>query len=537
MALPFPPELDPFVRVQVATGVVPPLTHVDQYLLCAQEADASDLHLSVAAVPTWRRHGLLGPIWPGALPLAAVDTERLARGFLTDAQIAKVEGAGDVDFAYPSPMLGRFRVSVVRHRLGWNLVFRIINPRLRSMDELNLPGFLKRFTEYQNGLVLVTGAVGSGKSTTLAALVDQINGDRRDHIITLEDPVEYVIPPRGCHVTQREVPTHTRSFATALRGALREDPDVIVVGEMRDLETIALAVTAAETGHLVLGTLHTGSAARTLDRVLDVFPADQREQIRGMVSESLRGIVSQQLVPRADGQGRALALEVLVNTPAVGNCIRESKMFMLPGIIQTGRKQGMRLMDDSLAELAAAGTITVEEALARGVLPDHPAPGAREAVRNNGQRLRKNDRQVRRDADGRVGGGALRERVPAAAGGMDREVLAGWEHDPATLDPVLEISVHLFHDRAVTLRRGKDLHRDQRRLRLPGLVVEKIGRLSAVDAQVGRVGPPAEFEGQLADDAGLAVLEEFSNQIGLDDPVVSARHRFSAFLFVGERNR
>ncbi len=365
MALLSPPVVVPLpTHVQVIEEAVPPLAHVDDYLRYGQTADASDLHLSVSTVPMWRRFGHLGPIWPSAVPLAAGDTERLARGFLTDAQIAAVEGPGDVDFAYTSA-LGRFRVSVVRHRLGWDLVFRIISTRLRSMNELNLPDSLKRLTEYHNGLVLVTGAVGSGKSTTLAAMVDQINGDRHDHIITLEDPIEYVIPPRTCHVTQREVHTHTKSFATALRGALREDPDVIMVGEMRDLETISLAITASETGHLVLGTLHTGSAARTLDRVLDVFPVDQREQIRIMVSESLRGIVSQQLVPRADGKGRVLALEVLTNTPAVGNCIRESKTFMLPGIIQTGRKQGMKLMDDSLTELALAGTVTAEEALAR----------------------------------------------------------------------------------------------------------------------------------------------------------------------------
>ncbi len=366
MALLFPPAVATSLgpQAEVTADEVPPLAHVDEYLRYGQEADASDVHLSVGTVPTWRRFGHLGPVWSQALPLAAADTERLARAFLTDAQIAKVEGAGDVDFAYTSA-LGRFRVSVVRHRLGWDLVFRIINTRLRSMDELGLPESLKRLTEYHNGLVLVTGAVGSGKSTTLAAMVDQINGDRHDHIITLEDPIEYVIPPRNCHVTQREVHTHTRSFATALRGALREDPDVIMVGEMRDLETISLAITASETGHLVLGTLHTGNAARTLDRVLDVFPVDQREQIRVMVSESLRGIVSQQLVPRADGRGRALALEVLTNTPAVGNCIRESKTFMLPGIIQTGRKQGMKLMDDSLVELALAGSIAPGEALAR----------------------------------------------------------------------------------------------------------------------------------------------------------------------------
>ena len=206
-------------------------------------------------------------------------------------------------------------------------------------------------TRYQNGLILVTGSVGSGKSTTLAALVEQMNMERREHIITLEDPIEYIFEPKGCHITQREVHTHTRSFGAALRGALREDPDVIMVGEMRDLETISLAITASETGHLVLGTLHTGNASRTLDRLLDVFPVDQQEQIRIMVSESLRGIISQQLVPRPDGTGRVLALEMLTNTPAVANVIREAKTFMLPGIIQTGKKQGMQLMDDALASL------------------------------------------------------------------------------------------------------------------------------------------------------------------------------------------
>lgn len=233
------------------------------------------------------------------------------------------------------------------------------------MDELGLPEQLKMLTEFHNGLVLVTGSVGSGKSTTLAALVDQINRSRHDHIITLEDPIEYLIPSGKCHVTQREVHTHTKSFANALRGALREDPDVIMVGEMRDLETISLAITASETGHLVLGTLHTSNAARTLDRLLDVFPTDQRDQIRIMVSESLRGIISQQLVPRADGNGRALAIEILMNTPAIGNVIREGKTFMLPGIIQTGKKLGMKLMDDSIAELFQAGTISAEEAVYR----------------------------------------------------------------------------------------------------------------------------------------------------------------------------
>jgi twitching motility protein PilT len=212
--------------------------------------------------------------------------------------------------------------------------------------------------------------VGSGKSTTLAALINEINHERNDHIITLEDPIEYVFASEKCHVNQREVHTHTDSFAAALRGALREDPDVIMVGEMRDLETISLAITASETGHLVLGTLHTGSAARTLDRVLDVFPTDQRDQIRIMVSESLRGIISQQLVPRRDGHGRVLAIEFLVNTPAVGNCIREGKTFMLPGIMQTGKALGMITMDDALKDLYHAGLITIEDALFRAIDQD-----------------------------------------------------------------------------------------------------------------------------------------------------------------------
>ncbi len=340
------------------------LEHVDQYLLVGQESDASDIHLGVHSLPIWRRFGVLEPIWLRSDQLTPHDTERLAMGFLDEVQQKQLADRGDVDFAYATSF-GRFRASVVRHRLGIDMVFRIINTKLRSMDELGLPQSLKALTQYHNGLVLVTGAVGSGKSTTLAALVNEVNEKRHDHIITLEDPIEYIISSRNCHVTQREVHTHTRSFGAALRGALREDPDVIMVGEMRDLETISLAITASETGHLVLGTLHTGNAARTLDRVLDVFPTDQREQIRIMVSESLRGIVSQQLIPRADGRGRVMALEILTNTPAVANLIREAKTFMLPGVMQTGKKQGMKLMDDSLTELYDAGLITQEEAYSR----------------------------------------------------------------------------------------------------------------------------------------------------------------------------
>src|SRR5437899_5710517 len=338
--------------------------HVDEYLAIAQEAGASDVHLGVNAPPLWRLHGYLQPIWLDAPRLTSDNTLALAEGFLSDLHKTQLNERGDADFAYATDF-GRFRTSVVRQRLGVDLVFRIINTKVRTMDELGLPEHLKLLTRYQNGLILVTGSVGSGKSTTLAALVDQVNIERREHIITLEDPIEYVLEPKGCHITQREVHTHTRSFAAALRGALREDPDVIMVGEMRDLETISLAITAAETGHLVLGTLHTSNASRTLDRLLDVFPVDQQEQIRIMISESLRGVISQQLIPRADGTGRVLAIETLTNTPAVSNVIREARAFMLPGIIQTGRKQGMQLMDDALIDLRKQGLISAEEALAR----------------------------------------------------------------------------------------------------------------------------------------------------------------------------
>jgi twitching motility protein PilT len=341
-----------------------PLSHVDEYLAFGLRGGASDVHLGVNSPPLWRLHGTLQPIWPDAPRLTSDKTVALAEGFLPNFQKTQLTERGDADFAY-SNKFGRFRTSVVRQRLGVDLVFRIIDTEVRTMDDLGLPEHLKLLTRYQNGLILVTGSVGSGKSTTLAALVEQVNIERREHIITLEDPIEYVLEPKGCHVTQREVHTHTRSFAAALRGALREDPDVIMVGEMRDLETISLAITAAETGHLVLGTLHTGNASRTLDRLLDVFPPDQQEQIRIMVSESLRGVISQQLIPRVDGQGRVLALETLTNTPAVANVIREAKTFMLPGIIQTGKKQGMQLMDDALVDLYKRGVISAEEAYAR----------------------------------------------------------------------------------------------------------------------------------------------------------------------------
>ena len=338
--------------------------HVNDYLSLGKQVSASDVHLSVSSPPTCRRYGSLLPMWENAPLLSAEDTEDLVKSFLNEQQMQRLLEMGDVDFAYTNEN-GRYRTSVVRQRLGYDLAFRIIDSALRTLDELQMPPQLKLLTQYQNGLVLVTGPMGSGKTTTLAALVQEINLHRGDHIITLEEPIEYIIPSAGCHVTQREVQTHTKSCAAALRGALREDPDVIMVGEMRDLETIQLAITASETGHLVLGTLHTSNAPRTLDRLLDVFPADQRDQIRMMVSESLLGIVSQQLIPRADGQGRVVAMEIMLNSPAIANVIREAKTFMLPGIIQTGKKAGMILMDESVAALYRKGLITTEEALYR----------------------------------------------------------------------------------------------------------------------------------------------------------------------------
>ena len=341
------------------------LAHVDEYLSIGIEYGCSDIHLSTAYPPAWRRHGTLAPIWDDHQALTEEDTTRLAKSFLSEKEWTRLQEIGDVDFAYASET-GRFRASVVRQRLGIDIVFRIIDTTIRTMEELGLPvDHLVPLTRYHNGLILVTGAVGSGKSTTLASLINFINHDRDDHILTLEDPIEFVFDSARCHVNQREVHTHTESFPKALRGALREDPDVIMVGDMRNLETISLALTAAETGHLVLATLTTGNAPRTLDRILDVFPVDQRDQIRVMVSESLRGVISQQLVPNMDGTGRSLALELLVNTPAVAATVRDGKTFMLPGIMQTGKKVGMITMDESLRNLYVKGQISQEEALFR----------------------------------------------------------------------------------------------------------------------------------------------------------------------------
>ncbi|MDR1305445.1 MAG: PilT/PilU family type 4a pilus ATPase [Verrucomicrobiales bacterium] len=335
------------------------------FLQAAVGMGTSDIHLSPEAPVLVRYHGQLMPLNTALPNLSAVQTEALARQFLTADQQKLVEERGSIEFSYSHEGVGRFRSSVVRQRRGWEAVFRVIEHRIRSMKELGFPPVMYELIKYHNGLILVTGAVGCGKTTTLAAMVQEINQDRKDHIITLEDPIEYVFTSAGCRLTQREIHTHTESYSSALRTALRQDPDVIMVGEMRDLETISLAITASETGHLVLATLHTSNAARTMQRLLDVFPVEQQAQIRTMVSESLRGVLCQQLIPRADGKGRVMAMEIMTNKPAIGALIREGKNFMLPGQIQISHKDGMVLMDDSLLELVKQNLITPEEAFNR----------------------------------------------------------------------------------------------------------------------------------------------------------------------------
>ncbi|MDJ0788786.1 MAG: type IV pilus twitching motility protein PilT [Myxococcota bacterium] len=325
------------------------------------ERGASDVHIHSGTPLRLRLAGRFEAQGDEVIPADAA--EEMVLSALSPEQRATFEELGELDFAYTAPDLGRFRVNVYRQQRGIDGVFRCLPTRPPSLEELGLPGTLAKFTNYHQGLVLVTGPANCGKSSTLAAMVDIINEERREHILTIEDPIEVVHPPKRCVVNQRNVGRHTESFARALRGALREDPDVIVIGELRDLETVSLALTAAETGHLVLGTLHTNSAIRTLNRIVGVFPADQQDQIRNMVSESLRAVVSQRLVPTADGNGRVPALEMLVVNKAVGNLIRENKTFQILSILQTGASQGMCLLDDSLKQLIADGSITREEAL------------------------------------------------------------------------------------------------------------------------------------------------------------------------------
>lgn len=327
-------------------------------------ANSSDLHLRVGESPVFRTHGEIA--WQQGDPLPADELERMLRSILPDRNLKEWEETGDSDFGYELPGLARFRVNAARDRKGPVAVFRVIPAKIVTVDDLGISEAVRRLCFLTKGLVLVTGPTGSGKSTTLCALTDLINRERKDHIITIEDPIEFVHENKSCLVTQREVGTHTTSFKKALRAALREDPDVVVVGEMRDLETTAIAIETAETGHLVFGTLHTTTASSTVDRIIDQFPADRQSQIRTMLSESLKGVISQTLCKKK-ASGRVAAWEVLLVTPAISNLIREGKTFQIPSIIQTGKKLGMAMLNDSLLELVDRNLITPKEAYFRSV--------------------------------------------------------------------------------------------------------------------------------------------------------------------------
>lgn len=332
---------------------------LEDYLAMARRKGATDLHINVGSPPMIRKFGnmisLQGP------PLTSTETESLLFQILSEDDRKKLVQESVLD-ACMKLGDGRYRCCFVKQRAGWDGSFRIISDEIPTFDGLGLPDELIRLTEFREGLVLITGPSGSGKSTTLAAFVDLINRTRNEHIITLEEPVEYIFTSDQSQISQREVGLHTSSFSAALRAALREDPDIIVVGELRDRETTSLAISAAETGHLVFATLHTTSAAQTIYRLLDFFPPGQRNQIRAMVSESMRGIICQRLIPKSDGDGMALAQEIMFNVTSIANLIREDRVFQIPNMIQINNMNGMRLLDESIAELLQQEVITPEEA-------------------------------------------------------------------------------------------------------------------------------------------------------------------------------
>lgn len=336
------------------------LQRLKALLVTARNDKASDLHLSPGRAPFTRGFGLIN--YPDLPALNAEESEDLCLSCLTPRQEDQIREDSQLDFSFEFSGGGRYRCNVYRQRLGWEGAFRIVPDHVPTMSELGLPDALERLTEYHQGMILVTGPSGSGKTTTVASMIQHINESRPDHIITLEDPVEYVFEPKQCQITQREIGVHTKSFAQALRAALREDPDVILVGELRDVETISIASSAAETGHLVFGTLHTGSAARSVARIIDSYPPEQREQASSMISKSVRGVISQQLIPRKDGAGLALALEILIFTSAVSSMVRDGKTHQLQSAMQSGKRAGMKLMDESLTELVQKGIITGREA-------------------------------------------------------------------------------------------------------------------------------------------------------------------------------
>ena len=329
---------------------------------------ASDLHLSAGLPPMIRVHGDVRKI--NLPPMEGKDVHKLIYDIMNDLQRKVYEEIKECDFSFEIPNLARFRVNAFQQQRGAAAVFRTIPSKVLSLEQLNAPGVFKDIASYPRGIVLVTGPTGSGKSTTLAGMIDYINENEFGHILTVEDPIEFVHQSKRCLINQRELGPHTMSFANALKSALREDPDVVLVGEMRDLETIRLALTAAETGHLVFGTLHTSSAAKTIDRIVDVFPAAEKEMVRSMLSESLRAVISQTLLKTRDGQGRVAAHEIMIGTPAIRNLIREGKIAQMYSTIQTGSTVGMQTLDQCLKELVAKGIVSREEAQAKAVVKE-----------------------------------------------------------------------------------------------------------------------------------------------------------------------
>ena len=335
----------------------------------AVEQRASDIHLTVGVPPTLRINGALVRL--NLPPLGPADTLRLFESIAPEERQTYFRQNGEVDFSHTIHGLSRFRVNAFRQRGSVAIAVRLIPEQVPTLDQLELPEVVANLARKPRGLILVTGPTGSGKSTTMAAMINLINEEQSCNIITLEDPIEYLHRHKKSLINQREVNADTRSFANGLRAALREDPDVILVGEMRDMDTISIAVRAAETGHLVLATLHTSDASQTIDRIIDVFPPYQQQQIRTQLSLTLQGIISQQLLPRRSGTGRAVAVEILVATPAVRNLVREGKSHQLLTVIQTGAKTGMQSMDAALRDLCRAGVVADEEALMRASDPDN----------------------------------------------------------------------------------------------------------------------------------------------------------------------
>jgi twitching motility protein PilT len=334
---------------------------ISELLLFVHKEGGSDLHISAGEPPMLRIHGEIKRI--EMPPLTREELHVMLYDVLNDQQRKKFEETHELDFSLELKGIARFRVNAFRQQRGEGVVFRVIPSKILSLEQLGLPKSLREVCMNERGLVLVTGPTGSGKSTTLAAMIDILNNSLKGHIITVEDPIEFVHDSKKCLINQREVGAHTHSFANALRATLREDPDIILVGEMRDLETIALALTAAETGHLVFSTLHTSGAPKTVDRIIDVFPAGQQGQIRAQFAESIQAIISQVLLKRKDGRGRVAALEVMIGTPAVRNLIREGKVAQLPSAIQTGQKFGMISLDQSLKDLVARNIVDKEQCL------------------------------------------------------------------------------------------------------------------------------------------------------------------------------